>query len=146
MFWFTFRGANSLDESSLALTRFVADGGILFMDNAQKVATGSRPDTAWTFTDIDSVYQYSPTGRIYSGVNVIADWGDPLLNNELELKISSTLADKLYAITPGKTSTLRYFFEHDSLNTSDYIGTPEVMIEDTSVTAYAITCPSPCII
>ncbi|MFO7841954.1 MAG: hypothetical protein R6V48_07390 [Fidelibacterota bacterium] len=129
VFWYTFRGANSLDESSLALTRFVADGGILFMDNAQKVATGSRPDTAWTFTDIDSVYQYSSTGRIYSGVNVKANWGDPALDSQLELQLSSTLADKLYAIIPGNSSTLRYYFEHDSLNTSDYIGTPEVMVE-----------------
>lgn len=129
VFWFTFRGSNSLNEASLALTRFVADGGILFMDNAQKVATGSRPDTVWTFTDIDTVYQYSPTGRIFAGVNIEADWGDTLLNNDLRLTVSSTLADKLYAIEPGSSSTLRYFFEHDSLNTSDYKGTPPVMIE-----------------
>lgn len=129
VFWFTFRGSNSLNDASLALTRFVADGGTLFMDNAQKVATGSRPDTIWTFTDIDTVYQYSPTGRIYSGVNIEPDWGDTTLNSALQLKVSSTLADKLYAIEPGGSSTLRYFFEHDSLNTSDYSGTPPVMIE-----------------
>lgn len=129
VFWFTFRGANSLNESSLALTRFVADGGILFMDNAQKVATGSRPDTIWTFTDIDTVYQYSASGRIFSGVNIEASWGDSTLNDQLSLKLSSTMADKLYAIEPGATSTLRYYFEHDSLNTSDYRGTPPVMIE-----------------
>ncbi len=129
VFWFTFRGSNSLNEASLALTRFVADGGILFMDNAQKVATNSRPDTVWTFTDIDTVYQYSPTGRIYAGVNIEGLWGDETLNSALQLRISSTLADKLYAVVPGATSTLRYFFEHDSLNTSDYTGTPPVMIE-----------------
>lgn len=129
VFWFTFRGANSLNDASLALTRFTRDGGILFMDNAQKVATRSRPDTVWTFTDIDTVYQYSQTGRIRSGVNIEANWGDTTLNNKLQLKISSTLADQLYAIEPGKTSSLRYFFEHDSLNTSDYKGTPTVMIE-----------------
>ncbi len=127
--WFTFRGSNNVNEASLALTRFVADGGTLLMDNAQKVATGSRPDTIWTFTDIDTVYQYSATGRIYSGVNIECNWGDTTLNNDLQLKVSSTLADKLYAIEPGSTSTLRYFFEHDSLNTSDYSGTPNVMIE-----------------
>ncbi|MCD6446616.1 MAG: hypothetical protein J7L40_00455, partial [Candidatus Marinimicrobia bacterium] len=129
VFWFTFRGSNSLNEASLALTHFTRDGGTLFMDNAQKVATGSRPDTIWTFTDIDSVYQYSRTGRIYPGVNIEANWGDTTLNNALQLRVSSTLADKLYAIEPGNTSTLRYFFEHDSLNTSDYSGTPPVMIE-----------------
>lgn len=129
VFWFTFRGSNSLNEASLALTRFVGDGGLLFVDNAQKVATGSRPDTIWTFTDIDTVYQYSQSGRIYSGVNIEANWGDTTLNNDLRLKVSSTLADKLYAIEAGKTSTQRYFFEHDSLNTSDYSGTPTVMIE-----------------
>jgi hypothetical protein len=129
VFWFTFRGFNSLDDASLALTRFVADGGILFMDNAQKVATGSRPDTAWTFTSIDTVYQYSPTGRIYGGVNIEAEWGDPVLDAQLDLQVSSTLADKLYAIEPGPGSTLRYHFEHDSLNTSDYTGMPTVMIE-----------------
>lgn len=129
VFWFTFRGSNSLNEASLALTRFVGDGGILFMDNAQKVATGSRPDTVWTFTDIDTVYQYSQSGRIYSGVNIEANWGDSTVNNQLQLQVSATLADKLYAIEPGSTSILRYFFEHDSLNTSDYTGTPNVMIE-----------------
>ncbi|MEA2076883.1 MAG: hypothetical protein U9O95_02580, partial [Candidatus Marinimicrobia bacterium] len=129
VFWYTFRGSNSLNEASLALTRFVADGGTLFMDNAQKVATNSRPDTIWTFTDIDTVYQYSPTGRIYSGVNIEGNWGDTTVNNDLQLKVSSTIADKLYAIVPGSTSTLRYFFEHDSLNTSDYTGTPPIMIE-----------------
>ncbi len=129
VFWFTFRGSNSLNEASLALTRFVGDGGTLFVNNAQKVATGSRPDTVWTFTDIDTVYQYSPTGRIYSDVNIIPSWGDSTLNSELTLKTSSTLADKLYAIEPGATSTLRYHFEHDSLNTSDYTGEPTVMIE-----------------
>ncbi|MDD3094789.1 MAG: hypothetical protein WC372_06695 [Candidatus Neomarinimicrobiota bacterium] len=129
VFWFTFRGFNSLNEASLALTRFVADGGILFMNNAQKVATNSRPDTIWTFTDIDTVYQYSATGRVFTGVNVEANWGNETLNNELRLTLSSTLADKLYAIEPGPSSTLRYYFEHDSLNTSDYSGTPPVMIE-----------------
>ncbi len=129
VFWFTFRGSNSLNDASLALTHFVRDGGTLFMDNAQKVATGSRPDTIWTFTDIDTVYQYSRTGRIYTGVNIEGNWDDTTLNNDLELQVSSTLADKLYAIEPGSTSTLRYFFEHDSLNTSDYTGTPPVMIE-----------------
>jgi hypothetical protein len=99
------------------------------MDNAQKVATGSRPDTVWTFTDIDTVYQYSQSGRIYSGVNIEANWGDTTINNQLQLQVSSTLADKLYAIEPGNTSILRYYFEHDSLNTSDYSGTPNVMIE-----------------
>lgn len=47
----------------------------------------------------------------------------------MTLKVSSTLADKLYAIEPGHTSTLRYHFEHDSLNTSDYTGEPPIMIE-----------------
>ena len=143
VFWFTFRTANSLNEASLALTRFVRDGGTLFLDNAQKVTTTSRPDTIWTFTDIDTVYQYSPSGRIKSGVNIEANWGDTTLNNALQLKISSTLPDKLYAINPGKTSTLRYFFEHDSLNTSDYTGTPNVMIETPigSGTCYYMSIP-----
>lgn len=136
VFWYTFRGSNSLDDASLALTRFVADGGILFMNNAQKVATGSRPDTAWTFTDIDSVYQFNPRGRVTMGINILADWGDTILNSDLELKLSKGLADRLYAIIPGSTSSLRYFFEPDSLvpldpNTGQppYIGTPPVMIE-----------------
>ncbi len=130
VFWYTFRGSNSLNDAALALTRFVRDGGTLFVDNAQKVVdTGVRPDTVWTFTDIDTVYQYSKTGRIYSGVNIEADWGDETINNALDLQFSSTLADKLYAIEPGKTSTRRYHFEADSLNASDYKGSPTVMIE-----------------
>jgi len=136
VFWFTFRGSNSLDDASLALTRFVADGGILFMDNAQKVATGSRPDTAWTFVNIDSVYAFNPSGRLSAGINVLADWGDTSYDNSLELKLSKGLADRLYAIMPSSTSSLRYFFEHDSLVAPDprtglppYTGTPPIMIE-----------------
>lgn len=127
VFWYTFRGENSLNESALALTRFVSDGGILFMNNAQKATT--TPDTTWTFTSIDSVYQYSNTGRIYGGTNLQASWGDTSYNTPLELQVSSTIADKLWAIIPGSNSELRYQFEPDSLNTSDYSGTPPIMIE-----------------
>ncbi|MDD3716685.1 MAG: hypothetical protein PHX07_05000 [Candidatus Marinimicrobia bacterium] len=125
VFWYTFRGENSINASALALTRFVAQGGLLFMNNAST----ALPDTSWNFTDIASVYRYSPTGRIYPGVNILADWGDPGLDSLLKLKVSMTLADRLYALNPGPTSTLRYFFEHDSLNTSDYTGMPPVMVE-----------------
>jgi hypothetical protein len=124
IFWFTFRSINSVNEASLALTHFVAKGGILFMNNAQI----SRPDTTWTFTDIDTTYRYSKYGRM-SNVNVKAEFGDSTINETLDLKQSSMLSDKLYAIEPGATSTLRYHFENDSLNTSDYTGEPPVMIE-----------------
>ncbi|MCK4529652.1 MAG: hypothetical protein KAU44_00595 [Candidatus Marinimicrobia bacterium] len=135
VFWFTFQGSNNLNDASLALTRFIADGGTLLMNNAQKVAPESRPDTIWTFTDIDTVYQYSSTGRIWPGINIEGNWGDTTLNNKLELQVEYTMADKLYAVVPGSSSTLRYHFAHDSLDTgtgrlkSDYTGTPPVMIE-----------------
>lgn len=125
VFWYTFRGENNIGDAALALTRFVAKGGQLFLSNAQT----SVPDTTWSFVDIDSTYRYSSDGRIYPGVNILANWGDATLNTLLELKFSSTLADRLYAIEPGKTSTLRYFFEHDSLNSSNYNGMPPIMIE-----------------
>ena len=129
VFWFTFRGANSLNESSLALTRFVADGGILFMNNAQKAETNSRPDTTWTFTDIDSVYSYTSSGWVFVDTKINAFWDNTETDSLLELSVSSFLSDRLYAIIPGETSTLRYQFEDTENNFSDYTGTPPVMIE-----------------
>lgn len=129
VFWFTFRGDNSVSESNLALTRFVADGGILFMNNAQKYATNSRPDTIWTFTDIDSVYSYTENGWVFQETKIKAFWGDVEKDTTLELSVSNFFADRLFAVIPGKTSTLRYEFEPTENNLCDYIGTPPVMIE-----------------
>lgn len=127
VFWFAYRGSNSISESALALTRFVANGGTLFMDNAMK--DDVKPDTTWTFTQIDSVYSFSPRGRLFAGTKILADWGDTTLNQTLELSLSGNIADRLWAVLPGGTSTIRYQFEDGSLNSSDYAGTPPLMIE-----------------
>jgi len=129
VFWYTFRGDNSVNESNLALTRFVADGGTLFMNNAQKYATNSRPDTIWTFTHIDSVYSYTDNGWVFVDTKINALWGDDEKDSTLELSVSSFFADRLFAVIPGSSSTLRYQFEHTDNNLCDYEGTPPVMIE-----------------
>ncbi|MCF7833418.1 MAG: hypothetical protein K9N05_07585 [Candidatus Marinimicrobia bacterium] len=104
------------------------------MDNAQSENIGP-PDTTWTFTDIDSSYVYSATGRIFPGINIVPVWEDTMLDTTLILQTGKTVPDKLYAILPGSSSTLRYHFAHDSLDTgvgrykSDYKGTPPIMIE-----------------
>ncbi|HDR04590.1 MAG TPA: hypothetical protein ENN84_05020, partial [Candidatus Marinimicrobia bacterium] len=127
VFWFTYRGANSVSEAALALTRFVADGGILFMNNAMKAEI--VPDTSWTFTQIDSVYSFSATGRLFNNTKINAFWNETDLDTSLQLSLSSNIADRLWAIIPGAASKLRYQLEDGSLNSSDYIGTPPVMIE-----------------
>ena len=99
------------------------------MNNAQKAETNSRPDTTWTFTDIDSVYSYTSSGWVFVDTKINAFWDNTETDSLLELSVSSFLSDRLYAIIPGETSTLRYQFEDTENNFSDYTGTPPVMIE-----------------
>jgi hypothetical protein len=127
VFWFTFRGNNSINESALALTRFVADGGILFMNNAMK--GGTLADTTWSFTSIDTMYFFSKTGRVLPGTEIDAFWNDPVLDSTLSLSLGSTLADRLWAIEPGKEAVIRYRFEDAGPNGQSYNGAPGIMTE-----------------
>ncbi|HAE87313.1 TPA: hypothetical protein DCG86_04740 [Candidatus Marinimicrobia bacterium] len=127
VFWFTFRGENSINQSALALTRFVADGGVLFMNNAMK--GGTLADTTWSFTSIDTMYFFSKTGRVLPGTNIDAFWGDPVLDSTLALSLGSTLADRLWAIEPGKNAVIRYRFEDAGPNGQSYNGAPGIMTE-----------------
>ncbi len=130
VFWFTYRGDNSITQASLALTRFVADGGTLLMNNAMKfINESSRPDTAWTFTSLDTVYSLSPNGLLMPGSVLNAFWNDANLDTTLELSLSKGIYDRLWAIEPGPGAKIRYRFEPDSLNLSDYSGTPGIMVE-----------------
>ena len=135
VFWFSYYGGNSIDESSLALTRFVADGGTLLMNNSQvyDIQLDIKPDTTWTFTDLDSVYLIE--GRMESGnfepsktVHINATWGDTEVDSLLELKVSKTIG-KMFGIFPGSSSRTRYQVEPTENNTSNYTGNPIVMIE-----------------
>jgi len=129
VFWFTYRGDNSVSQSALALTRFTADGGILLMNNAMKYTDQASPDTAWTFTAMDSVYSLSPNGLLMKGSVLNAFWGDAHLDSTLELSLSKGVYDRLWGIEPASSGSIRYRFEPDSLNASDYSGTPGIMIE-----------------
>jgi hypothetical protein len=136
VFWFSYYGGNSIEESSLALTRFVAGGGTLFMNNSQVYnieLSDIKPDTTWTFTDLDSVYLI--TGRMESGdwqasktVYIDAFWDDTTKNSPLELKVSRTIG-KLFGLVPGPSSKIRYQVEPTENNTSNYAGNPVIMIE-----------------
>lgn len=127
VFWFTFRGENSINQSALALTHFVADGGILFMNNAMK--GGTLADTTWSFTSIDTMYFFSKTGRILTGTEIEAFWEDPFLDSTLALSLGMTLADRLWAIEPGPGAKIRYRFKDAGPNGTAYTGAPGVMTE-----------------
>ncbi|MCK5521262.1 MAG: hypothetical protein KAI81_09125, partial [Candidatus Marinimicrobia bacterium] len=129
VFWFTYRGGNSISQSALALTRFVSDGGTLLMNNAMKYTDQASPDTSWTFTNIDTVYSLSPNGLLMKGSVINASWEDSILDSSLTLSLSIGIYDRLWGIEPGGSSKIRYRFEVDSLNLSDYSGTPGLMIE-----------------
>lgn len=127
VFWYTFRGENSINQSALALTRFVADGGILFMNNAMK--GGTLADTTWSFTSIDTMYFFSKTGRILPGTEIDAFWDDPVLDSTLALSLGTTLADRLWAIEPGPKAAIRYRFKDAGPTGTSYNGAPGIMTE-----------------
>ncbi len=125
VFWFTLEGDNSIAQSALALTRFVADGGILFMNNGKQ----SVPDSTWTFTKIDTTYEIKTQGRLFVNTGFVPFWDTDELNQSLPLAVNSLIATRHYAVVPGSGAKVRYQLEDPSINNNRYKGTPPVMVE-----------------
>jgi hypothetical protein len=127
--WFSHMGRTHLTEAGLAITRYVKKGGKIFITNGNEV----YPDTTWTFTDLDSVFRLNPGGRLLTGVEIWADFGDDELNNELTLEIGQLIGNRVSALIPGKTqgTSVVYVMEHpDSTDIPvPYSGTPSVGVK-----------------
>jgi hypothetical protein len=89
------------------------------------------------------MYFFSKTGRVLPGTKIDGFWGDPVLDSTLALSLGSTLADRLWAIEPGKNAVIRYRFEDAGPNGQSYNGAPGIMTETriNEGTCYYMTIP-----
>ena len=126
--WFSHMGSTHISESGLSITRYVKQGGKIFITNGNEQV----PDTTWTFTDLDSVYRLNPSGRLMSGVKILAKFGDQTVNQYLTLETGKLIGNRVSALIPGNTpgTDAIYIMEHpDSASVSvPYSGTPAVGI------------------
>lgn len=124
--WFAHLGRPHISQAGLSITKFMSNGGKIFISNGNE----ETPDTNWTFTQIDSVYQLNPGGRLLPGVFVIASIGDAELNQNLTLKIEKLVGNRVSALVPGPDAETVYFMESDTSTARPvpYKGTPPVGI------------------
>jgi len=127
VFWFSYLRRPHITDAALAFTQFVSDGGILFISNGNLIS----PDTTWTFTEIDSTFKLNPSGRLYPGNTIYANFDDSTENEQLNLKTDYTIGNRVFAIIPGGNSAIRYEMEDSDTSsvTLPYEGHPTVMIE-----------------
>ncbi len=121
--WFAHLGRPHLSKAGLSITRFMNNGGKIFITNGNEEV----PDTTWTFVDIDSVYRLNPGGRLLPGVNVLASFGSP--NDEaLDLNIEKLIGNRVSALIPGKGAEVVYRMQPDSTTSIivPYKGSPPV--------------------
>jgi len=127
--WFSHLGRPHISQAGLAITKYIAKGGKIFITNANEEV----PDTTWTFTDIDSVYRLNPGGRLMKGIKVIANFGTEELNEKLTLMVGKLIGNRVSALIPGKAEGTMpvYFMEHsDSTSISvPYKGSPCVAVK-----------------
>ncbi|MBN2354956.1 hypothetical protein JXO59_02525, partial [candidate division KSB1 bacterium] len=123
--WFAHLGRPNLSNAGLSITRFVKNGGKIFISNGNE----EIPDTTWTFTDIDSVYRLNPGGRLFPGVNVLAGFGSSN-DAELDLNIEKLIGNRVSALIPGSDADVVYRMEPDTSTTITvpYKGSPAVGI------------------
>ncbi|MDZ7723949.1 MAG: hypothetical protein U5R06_14355 [candidate division KSB1 bacterium] len=121
--WFSHLGRPNLTDAGLSITRFVKNGGHIFISNGNE----ERPDTTWTFTDIDSVYRLNPGGRLFSGVRVNASF-ETASDSLYDLELGQLLGNRVSALIPGSQSDVIYRMQHDSTTTMQvpYSGAPAV--------------------
>ena len=126
--WFSHMGSTHISESGLSITRYVKQGGKIFITNGNEQV----PDTTWTFTDLDSVYRLNPSGRLMSGVKILAKFGDQTVNQNLTLETGKLIGNRVSALIPSGTpgTDAVFIMEHpDSASVSvPYSGTPAVGI------------------
>jgi hypothetical protein len=121
--WFSHLGRPNLTEAGLSITRFVREGGKIFITNGNE----ERPDTTWTFTRIDSVYRLNPGGRLLPGLDVLASFGSDD-DESLDLNLGQLVGNRVSALLPGSGAEVVYRMQHDSTATSNvpYSGSPAV--------------------
>lgn len=123
--WFSHLGRPNITGAGLSITRFVKNGGKIFISNGNE----EQPDTTWTFTNIDSVYRLNPGGRLLPGINVLASFGTEQDVN-YDLNVERLIGNRVSAIVPGPGSETIYSMEPDTVTTVSvpYKGSPPVGI------------------
>lgn len=124
--WFAHYGRPNLSSAGLSLTQYIAEGGNVFITNANE----ETPDTMWTFTDIDSVYKLNPGGRLFAGVNVLASFTNTDEDSTRDLRLAKLIGNRVSALIPGRNAEVIYRMEPDSTAsvTVPYKGSPPVGI------------------
>ena len=123
--WFAHLGRPHLSGAGLSITRFIKNGGKILISNANE----ERPDTTWTFTDIDSIYRLNPGGRLLPGVDILADFGTAA-DSLLDLRLHKLVGNRVSALIPGSLAEVVYRMEPDSTASVPvpYRGSPPVGI------------------
>ncbi|TFG98744.1 MAG: hypothetical protein E4H13_09600 [Calditrichales bacterium] len=124
--WFSHLGRPNLTAAGLSITQYIADGGNIFITNANE----ETPDTTWTFTSIDSVYRLNPGGRMLPGVMVDAKFTSTAEDSLLNLEVAQLIGNRVSALVPGPGADVVYAMESDTVATVPvpYKGTPAVGI------------------
>lgn len=116
--WFSHLGRPNLTDAGLSITRFVRNGGGIFISNGNE----ERPDTTWTFTRIDSVYRLNPGGRLLPGLDVLASFGsgndaalnmnlEKLVGNRVSALLPATGAEVVYRMEPADSADIAVPYE-----------------------------------
>jgi len=121
--WFAHLGRPNLSGAGLSITRFVKNGGGIFISNGNE----ERPDTTWTFTSIDSVYRLNPGGRLMPGIDVLASFGSAD-DSVLDMNLEKLVGNRVSALIPGRDADVVYRMEPDSTAETavPYKGSPPV--------------------
>ena len=121
--WFSFRGRPGLLDASLSITKFISNGGKIFISNGNNLL----PDTTWTFTNIDTVKILNPTGRLFVDTEINAFFGSND-DSALDLKLGELIADRVYSLIPGIGATPVFKMQNDTTATVKvpYTGEPVV--------------------
>ena len=123
--WFAHLGRPNLGGAGLSITRFMKNGGKIFISNGNE----ERPDTTWTFTDIDSVFRLNPGGRLLAGIDVWASFGSGV-DEALMLSLGKLVGNRVSALIPGANADVVYRMQEASTATVTvpYAGAPAVGI------------------
>ena len=121
--WFAHLGRPNLSGAGLSITRFVKNGGGIFISNGNE----ERPDTTWTFTNIDSVYRLNPGGRLLPGIDIPASFGSAD-DAALDINLEKLVGNRVSGLIPGNGADVVYRMQHDSTTTISvpYTGSPPV--------------------
>jgi len=133
--WFSHLGRPNLTGAGLSITRFMKNGGSIFITNGNE----EKPDTTWTFTNIDSIYRLNPGGRLLPGLDVLASF-ENADNSRLDMNLGKLVGNRVSALVPGRGADVVYRMQPDT--TADvpvpYTGSPAVGIKYTIGTGECI--------